>query len=106
VFRITAAIAELEVDIIRENVRAGLLHARSRGVALGRPRRIGNGELILSMRSHGSTWNEIAAHFGLSASTAKRLARIASEAGSKTGQKPVQNPVQNDRENKANGRPI
>jgi DNA invertase Pin-like site-specific DNA recombinase len=106
VFRITAAIAELEVDIIRENVRAGLLYARSKGVTLGRPRRIGNGELILSMRRRGTTWREISAHFDVSASTAKRLARIASAGGPKTGQKPVENAVENEPENKDHGRPI
>jgi DNA invertase Pin-like site-specific DNA recombinase len=75
VFKITAAIAEFEVDIIRENVRAGLLHARSKGKALGRPRRIGNGELILSLREAGSRWEDIAVKYGISVSTAKRLAR-------------------------------
>jgi putative DNA-invertase from lambdoid prophage Rac len=37
-YRIMAALAEFEVDIIRENVRAGLAHARSKGVRLGRPK--------------------------------------------------------------------
>ena len=74
VFKITAAIAEFEVDIIRENVRAGLVHARSKGKLLGRPRRIGNGEHILSLRSAGSRWEEIAKKYGISVSTAKRLA--------------------------------
>jgi len=105
VFRITAAIAELEVDIIRENVRAGLLYARSRGIVLGRPRRIGNGELILLMRERGSTWREVSAHFDISVSTAKRLARNACEPGPKTGQKPVENKVENEPENKATGKP-
>lgn len=77
VFKITAAIAEFEVDIIKENVRAGLLHARSKGKALGRPRRIGNGEQILSLRRTGSRWGEIASKYGISVSTAKRLARRA-----------------------------
>ena len=100
VFKITAAIAEFEVDIIRENVRAGLLHARSKGKALGRPRRIGNGEQILWLRDSGLGWGEISDRTGLSASTAKRLARKASQTGSQTGQKPVENTVQNSQENK------
>jgi len=37
-YRIMASLAEFEVDIIRENVRAGLQHARNRGKTLGRPR--------------------------------------------------------------------
>lgn len=100
IFKITAAIAEFEVDIIRENVRAGLLYARSRGKSLGRPRRIGNGEQILAMRDAGSRWGEISARWGISVSTAKRLARNASATGPKTGQKPVQNSVENSTENK------
>lgn len=100
VFKITAAIAEFEVDIIRENVRAGLLHAKSRGKSLGRPRRIGNGEQITAMRDAGSRWDEISAKYGISVSTAKRLARNAATVGSKTGQKPVQNVVQISTENK------
>jgi DNA invertase Pin-like site-specific DNA recombinase len=37
-YRIMAALSEFEVDIIKENVRAGLQHARNRGRVLGRPR--------------------------------------------------------------------
>ena len=37
-YRIMAALSEFEVDIIKENVRAGLQHARSKGKQLGRPR--------------------------------------------------------------------
>jgi DNA invertase Pin-like site-specific DNA recombinase len=37
-YRIIAALAEFDVDIIRENVRAGLAHARAKGKQLGRPR--------------------------------------------------------------------
>ena len=95
VFKITAAIAEFEVDIIRENVRAGLQYARSKGAVLGRPRRIGNGERILLQRAAGGSWREISSGYGISISTAKRLARNASMDGSETGQKPVENTVQN-----------
>jgi DNA invertase Pin-like site-specific DNA recombinase len=100
IFKVTAAIAEFEVDMIRENVRAGLQHARSKGTQLGRPRRIGNGEQIAALRAAGSRWGEIAAKYDISVSTAKRLARKASEASPKTGQKPVDKTVQNGQENK------
>jgi DNA invertase Pin-like site-specific DNA recombinase len=36
-YRIMAALSEFEVDIIKENVRSGLQHARNRGKRLGRP---------------------------------------------------------------------
>jgi DNA invertase Pin-like site-specific DNA recombinase len=37
-YRIMAALAEFEVDIVRENVRAGLLYAKAKGRRIGRPR--------------------------------------------------------------------
>ncbi|MGD0599554.1 MAG: recombinase family protein [Terriglobales bacterium] len=38
VFGIFASIAEFERDLIRERVRSGLQHAKSKGIRLGRPR--------------------------------------------------------------------
>lgn len=38
-FHVLAAVAEFERDLIVERTRAGLAHARARGVAIGRPRR-------------------------------------------------------------------
>jgi DNA invertase Pin-like site-specific DNA recombinase len=74
-FRIIAAIAEFEVDMTRENVRAGLAYARSRGQQLGRPRRIADRLKITDMRDAGVHWREIADECGVSVSTAKRIAR-------------------------------
>jgi len=75
IFKITAAIAEFELDMLKENVRAGLQHARARGKVLGRPRRIGNGEIILALRKDGWSWERISRKYALSVSTAKRLVR-------------------------------
>jgi DNA invertase Pin-like site-specific DNA recombinase len=87
IFKITAAIAEFELDMLKENVRAGLQHARSKGKILGRPRRIGNGEKIMSLRKEGWPWEKISRKYGLSVSTAKRLARKATVIGQKRASK-------------------
>jgi DNA invertase Pin-like site-specific DNA recombinase len=39
VFTIPAAVAEMERELIRERVRAGMVRARAQGKRLGRPRR-------------------------------------------------------------------
>jgi putative DNA-invertase from lambdoid prophage Rac len=90
-FRLIAAIAEFEVDMIRENVRAGIAYARSQGRQLGRPRRIADSLKITTMRGAGIRWGAIAEASGVSVSTAKRIARSAAQGQSKTGQKPVPN---------------
>ena len=81
-FKIIAAIAEFEVDIIRENVRAGLAHARSKGQSLGRPRRIADSLKITTMRESGRQWDAIATECAISVSTAKRIARSATQGRS------------------------
>jgi len=91
IFKITAAIAEFELDMLKENVRAGLQHARNRGKILGRPRRIGNGEKIGELRKEHWSWDRISRKYGISVSTAKRLARKATKAGQKRVPKPPRN---------------
>jgi DNA invertase Pin-like site-specific DNA recombinase len=76
-FQIFAAIAEFERAIIRERVKSGIAHARSRGRTLGRPRRIADSLKITTMRDAGLPWDAIAGECGISVSTAKRIARSA-----------------------------
>ena len=79
-FRIIAAIAEFEVDMTRENVRAGLAYARAKGQTLGRPRRIADSLKITEMREAGRPWSAIASECGVSISTAKRIAKNGTQA--------------------------
>jgi DNA invertase Pin-like site-specific DNA recombinase len=63
-FHIVAAMAEFERELIRERVKAGLAHARSKGQRLGRPKvkreRDKDAKIIRAMRAEGDSYGEIA----------------------------------------------
>jgi DNA invertase Pin-like site-specific DNA recombinase len=74
-FTIVAAVAQLERDLIRERVSAGIRNARAAGTQLGRPVRIVDREQILRLRAEGASVREIAAKVGVGYGTVrKRLA--------------------------------
>jgi DNA invertase Pin-like site-specific DNA recombinase len=77
-FTIIGAMAQLERDIIRERVKAGLERARARGVRLGRPSAGADPDQIAALRSQGLSFREIARELHCSRSTVIR--RLA-EAG-------------------------
>ena len=59
-FTIVSAVAQLERDLIRERVNAGLRHARACGKQLGRPRRIVDRDEIVRLKAEGASLREIA----------------------------------------------
>lgn len=68
-FQMIGAFAEFERSLIQERVRAGLRHARSRGVRLGRPKaRVDTAE-VRRLRAEGLSFAVIAARLGVSAAT-------------------------------------
>ena len=69
---ILAAFAELEREMIRERVRAGLRAARANGKALGRPRRVFRRHEAVRLRSRGASWRKIAQALDLPMSTVIR----------------------------------
>jgi len=76
-FTIIGAMAQLERDIIREWVKAGLAQARAKGVRLGRPTvRIDPAALAL-LQDQGLPLPEIARQLRCSRSTVKRRLREA-----------------------------
>lgn len=81
-FAIIGAMAQLERDIIRERVKAGLIQARSRGVALGRPRSLVTPEAVIHLHKQGCTSGQIARKLRCSRSTVRR--RLASAAATQT----------------------
>ena len=72
-FTIVSAVAQLERDLIRERVSAGIRNARAKGKQLGRPRVAADVKKIASMRTGGMSWRGIAQHTGISSRTIRRL---------------------------------
>ncbi len=71
-FSIIGAMAQLERDLIRERVTAGMRRAREKGKALGRPKKeIDSGELT-RLREDGLNLAEIAQTLGVSRTTLYR----------------------------------
>jgi DNA invertase Pin-like site-specific DNA recombinase len=74
-FTIIGAMAQLERDIIRERVKAGLDRARSRGVRLGRPVSSAKSDEVLTLHREGLSLPDIARQLHCSRSTVKRRLR-------------------------------
>ena len=78
VFTIVAAVAQLERDLIRERVSAGIRNAKAAGKVLGRPARIVDRDEIFRLRSEGASVREIAAKLGVGYGTVrKRIAQVS-----------------------------
>ena len=71
-FTIIGAMAQLERDIIRERVKAGLDRARARGIRLGRPVAQATPDEVLDLQQQGLSLPEIAKRLHCSRSTVKR----------------------------------
>lgn len=75
--QVLGAVAQLERSIIRERSVAGQIAAYKRGVQLGRQKHATPPETVVEMkrlRATGKyTWPALGEHFGVHASTAKRL---------------------------------
>jgi DNA invertase Pin-like site-specific DNA recombinase len=76
-FTIIGAMAQLERDIIRERVTAGLERARARGKTLGRPRVQADIETIRQLRAAGHSLGAIARQMHCSRATLRRRLRTA-----------------------------
>ena len=80
-FTIVSAVAQLERDLIRERVKAGLRVAKAKGVVLGRPRVAVDARAVERLRSQGLSWREVSQRLNLSRATAQRAARAFSARG-------------------------
>jgi DNA invertase Pin-like site-specific DNA recombinase len=58
-FTIVSAVAQLERDLIRERVSAGIRDARACGKHLGRPRRVVNHDELRRLRSEGASLRQM-----------------------------------------------
>jgi len=78
-FNTLGAVAELERDLIRERVLAGIAAAKRRGTRLGRPSALSREAVqrLARMRAAGRSVREIAAALGVGRSTvAREIARL------------------------------
>jgi len=71
-FTIVSAVAQLERDLIRERVRAGLRNARAKGKRFGRRRVEVDPERVAALRSKGLSWSQVCQRLKLSKGTAQR----------------------------------
>lgn len=74
-FTIVSAVAELERDLIRERVRAGLRNAKLRGKTLGRPTLTLDRDRITRLRASGASIRQIAAQLEISTATVHKALR-------------------------------
>jgi DNA invertase Pin-like site-specific DNA recombinase len=76
-FTIIGAMAELERNVIRERILAGLEHARGRGTKsgapIGRPPVVFDRARVVELRAAGQSWRQIAAALSVSTRTARRV---------------------------------
>ncbi|MBZ5502184.1 MAG: recombinase family protein [Acidobacteriia bacterium] len=70
-FTIVSAVAQLERDLIRERVSAGIRNARAKGTKFGRPMRAVDPDLILQMRGEGQSLRQIADNLGVGYGTVR-----------------------------------
>jgi DNA invertase Pin-like site-specific DNA recombinase len=70
-FTIVSAVAQLERDLIRERVSAGIRNARANGKRLGRPAVIVNRGQILELRARGNSLQQIATDLGVGYGTVR-----------------------------------
>ncbi len=68
-FSIIGAMAQLERDLIRERVTAGMRRAKEKGKALGRPKREIDPEAVVELKERGLNMEEIANTLGISRAT-------------------------------------
>lgn len=71
-FTIIGAMAELERNIIRERVLAGLDRAKKQGKVLGPPRKIFDRERVRELRAEGQSLRQIAQGAGVSKDTVRK----------------------------------
>jgi DNA invertase Pin-like site-specific DNA recombinase len=92
-FHVIGAMAEFERELIRERVRAGLAHARSKGRIGGRPKvkreRDKDAKIIQKMRGEGESYAEIADALNRSKADVYRVASALGCQSDRAGASPI-----------------
>jgi DNA invertase Pin-like site-specific DNA recombinase len=85
-YHLLAAFAQFERDLIGERVRAGLAHAKARGIRLGKPKREGvDVAAIAKLRAKRVTWREIERRLKVPQATCRDHYKAASFRKSEQG---------------------
>jgi len=69
VFTILGAVGQMERELIRERIRAGVRNARAKGKRLGRPKVAVNAAAVASLRAAGRSYRAVATELGVSVGT-------------------------------------
>ena len=77
-FQIIGAMAEFERELIRERVKAGLSHARAKGIRLGRRNTVVKTARVEILRGSGLSWGKVAAELGVSIPTIQKAMQARS----------------------------
>ncbi len=93
-FTIVSAVAQLERDLIRERVSAGIRNARANGKKLGRPMRAVDRGRILQMRAEGQSLQQIAENLGVGYGTVR--ARLQNTLAKNPGETHPQKRLENN----------
>jgi DNA invertase Pin-like site-specific DNA recombinase len=70
-FTIVSAVAQLERELIRERVTAGIRNARANGKKLGRPKSFVDRAQVLHLREQGQSLQQIATNLGIGYGTVR-----------------------------------
>lgn len=81
-FTIVSAVTQLERDLIRERVSAGIRNARENGKKHGRPKSTVDRERILELKAQGLSLREIAKKLGIGYGTVRARLLITPETQS------------------------
>jgi DNA invertase Pin-like site-specific DNA recombinase len=76
-FTIVSAVAQLERDLIRERVSAGIRNARENGMRFGRPMKAVDLDRIRQMRAEGQSLRQIAENLGVGYRTVRERLKSA-----------------------------
>ena len=87
IFHILGALAEFELELIRERTHAGMNAAKRRGAVFGRPGKLNDRQIGEAHRriARGETRVSIAKRFGVDVSTLRRYLNATKKRAAKTG---------------------